>query len=216
MRTRRQFGVAVLGAAALAVLLGLSARPTQAAYMVTLLEQNGNVVATGSGTIDLTGMRPQADQNGLSAYIDPLIGQIFIGAGSSANVYTGFTGPASTGSNTATFANFNSNSGNLVGIDPPDNFLLVPVGYVSGNDLLKSTSTWDNTTFSGLGVTPGTYTWHWGTGAHADSFTLQIGPAAAAVPEPASLTLLGIGAVSLVVAYRRRRRCAPEPVEPRG
>jgi hypothetical protein len=55
------------------------------------------------------------------------------------------------------------------------------VGYVSGH-ALADTMTFDNTTFTGLGVTPGTYEWTWGSGLTADSFTLQIGPVA--VPAP--------------------------------
>jgi hypothetical protein len=56
-------------------------------------------------------------------------------------------------------------------------------------------------------LTPGTYVYTWGTGAHADSFTVQIGPTAA--PEPASLTLLGIGVASLAgYGWRRRRATA--------
>jgi hypothetical protein len=83
----------------------------------------------------------------------------------------------------------------------------VPSGYVSGN-LLSSTSTWDNATFTSLGVTPGTVVWTWGSGAHADSFTLQIGPTTA-TPEPTSLTLLGLGSLSLLgYGWRRRNRAA--------
>jgi hypothetical protein len=38
-------------------------------------------------------------------------------------------------------------------------------------------STYDNVTFATIGVTPGTYEWTWGSGAHADSFTLDAVPA---------------------------------------
>jgi hypothetical protein len=49
----------------------------------------------------------------------------------------------------------------------------VPAGYVSGNPL-SSMSTYLNTTFADLGVTPGTYVWTWGMGAN-QNLTLMIG-----------------------------------------
>jgi transposase len=115
--------------------------------------------------------------------------------------YTGFSGPASFGSGGQTLAS--SGSGDI-GIDDVDNFLLLPSGYSSGASL-SSSATWDSTTFSMLGVTPGTYVWMWeAPGVAADnSFTLII--PAAAVPEPASRTLLGAELTGLAFLRRRRR-----------
>ncbi len=157
---------------------GLSA-PAQAGYMVTLDEVGSNVVATGSGTIDLAGL------SFVSSFlqgdgIHPSRGYIFTGPTSaSVDSYTGFTGPTSFGS--GDFTSFpSSGSGQLIGINGAGHFLGVPAGYVSGS-ALSDTATWDSQTFSSLGVTPGTYTWTWGAAAD-DSFMLQIGPTA--VPAP--------------------------------
>jgi hypothetical protein len=46
-------GIASLGAA---MLIGLSAPSAQAGYVVDLTQQGSNVVASGSGAIDLTGL----------------------------------------------------------------------------------------------------------------------------------------------------------------
>ena len=82
--------------------------------------------------------------------------------------------------------------------------LLVPLGYVSGTPL-SATDTYANQTFSSLGLTPGTYTTTWGTGAHADFLTVQVGPAA--VPEPSALVTAGLGMlVCGGLACRRRKR----------
>jgi len=54
-------------------------------------------------------------------------------------------------------------------------------------------------TLAGLGATPGTYVYTWGSGRTADSFTINIG----VVPEPVSLAMLGVPAA---IALLRRRR----------
>jgi hypothetical protein len=79
----------------------------------------------------------------------------------------------------------------------------VPPSYMSGS-LLSDTSTYDNQTFVSLGVTPGTYEWTWGSGADADSFTLDV----PAVPEPASIALLALplGLFMLLTARHRPPR----------
>jgi hypothetical protein len=211
MHTRRQFGVAVLGLAALALLLA-GTGGAQAGYMVTLLEQNGNVVATGSGKIDLTGLSFTANDVGF-AFVNPSIGSIGIGPANPigtappTDIYSGISGPSNFGSGGNQIAS--SGNGNPVEIEPSlGGGREVASDYVSDSNSLSNTSTYNGQTFASLGVTPGTYVWEWG--AEADqSFTLQIGPAATAAPEPASLTLLGIGALGLLgYGWRRRKQAA--------
>src|SRR5436190_3848432 len=154
----------------------LSVQSAQA-YTVTLQQVGANVVATGSGPINLTGLAfvgpfgPAPGIRGNPAYI-----MAGAGAGSGAggvDGYRGFTGPASFGS--GGFFAGNTSSGGFVGINIPGG-LFVPNGYVSGAALSDS-MTVNNATFASLGVTPGTYIWTWGAGAPNHNI-LHIGPAA--------------------------------------
>jgi hypothetical protein len=210
-----------LGAAALALAVRFAA-PAQAAYVVTLLEvQAGggitNVVATGSGAIDLTDLSFLTTTS-VDAFMNPSIAAIDTGLASSLDGYHGISGPTSFGSGNQT--NATSGSGDIVGLfngivgGSAAANLIVPSGYVSGATL-SDTATYDNATFSSLGVIPGTYTWHWGTGPDADSFTLQIGPLAT-TPEPASLPMLAIGLVGLSMVLRIRRAAQNRPAERAG
>lgn len=193
-------GLAALGAA---LLLGLCTPSAQAAYIVTLTQQGSNVVASGSGTLDTAGLSFLGSSMGDEAGIDGSVAIIVVGPVNfqPSDDYVGFSGPVGFGD--LGFITASSGSGDRVGIDNDSGELFVPAGYVSGNPL-SSSAIWDNKTISGLGVTPGTYTWNWGSGATADSFTLDIG--AAAVPEPSSLLLLALplGLVLLLAARSRR------------
>lgn len=199
--SKKHLAAALLAAGAVAW-----AVPAQAGYIVTLTQQGSNVVANGSGSIDLTGLTFLANSDH-GAAIEPIAGIILAGPVvpiPSFDEYLGFTGPANFGGGSETDAS--GGSGDLVGIAGAVNELVVPMGYVSGTALLD-TATWDNQTFSSLGATPGTYVWSWGSGATADTFTLHIG--VAAVPEPSTLALLGFGiaAFSLIGFASRRRIC---------
>ena len=185
--------------AALGLCAGLAV-PAQAAYIVTLQQVGANVVATGSGTLDLAALT-LGDNGFQSGIIIASQGAIAVGPNASVTTYSGFTGPTSFGSGGGHFPA--NNSGDTVGVDGNFNLVLVPEGYLSGSSL-SDTSTYDGATFASLGVTPGTYEWTWGTGADADNFTLQIGPVAV-VPEPASLPLLVMGLAGLGMVVRTRR-----------
>jgi hypothetical protein len=198
---------------ALVACLCLAAWPALAAragVIVTLTQEMGNVVASGSGTIDLTDLSFVGGADGVVP-IRPIGAEIGIGPatpnGSGAlSIYTGYIGPSNFGSGGITVSN--SGSGDPVTLWADPNWLYVPVGYVSGSPLSGS-ATWDGQTFASLGVTPGTYVWTWGSGAHADSFTLQVGPAAA-LPEPSTLVLFGLLTLGGVVycGWRRRKLTA--------
>jgi len=198
--TRSLLASIVVAIPAILIGSGLSAPPTQAGYVVTLEQVGRNVVATGSGPIDLTGLSSAGP--GLSgARVSPDGAEIITGPVGSegllrSDLYTGYTGPTSFGSGGEAIPNTNG-SGDIVGIGMFGIDLVVPSGYVSGSPL-SDTATYINQTFASLGAIPGTYLWTWGSGASDDTFTLQIGPVAA-VPEPSSLLLLGIALAGLML-----------------
>ena len=180
----------------------------RAAAIININEAGSDVVATGSGSIDFTDLTPVGGGNDYSA-IDATNGNVVVGpsAGAGVIIYSGITGPTSFGSGTLKLAN--SGSGDLFGVD--FTILDLPYLYTSGAPL-NGTATFSNQTFSTLGLTPGTYQYTWGTptDGHADSLTVQIGPAAtAAVPLPSSLAggpvLLAIAGM---VTRRRQSRAA--------
>jgi len=190
-----------------AMLIGLSAS-ARAGYVVDLTETGGNVVATGSGAIDLTGLESNVLTGGM-AFLNPSLGAIRTGPPpftpiEGYDAVNGFTGPANFGSGGAIVAS--SGSGDPVsfffGFSASDNELDVPQGYVS-NSALSDTSTYNGQTFSSLGATPGVYKWTWGTGAN-QNFTLVIGE----VPEPSTWAMMLLGFAGLGLAGWRHRRTA--------
>lgn len=195
-------GAASLGAA---MLIGacLSAPSAQAAYTVTLNQVGSDVVATGSGTLDLDGLLFGGSSPIGAASMTPITGTIVTGpvAPHSVDVYGGAAGPMSFGNGSVNAASVGS--GDSVGILAPRT-VFVPTGYMSGA-ALSNTATWDDQTFASLGVTPGVYVWTWVPPGLAtdDSFTLDA--VAVAVPEPGSLVLLALplGLVMLLAARLR-------------
>jgi protein with PEP-CTERM/exosortase system signal len=182
-----------------------SVRPAQANYIVTLQQVGPNVVATGSGAFDLTGL-PIKARGSSQPLIQPFLGNIVTGSSNSCDAYgTTITGPDNFGIGIETGL-VSIGTGDLVGMafnGGNSSFLLVPVGYVSGT-ALSSSATYNNLTLGAPVVTPGTYVWTWGDGAD-QSFTLQIGSVGVpGVPDGGStVSLLGCALLGLAALRRK-------------
>jgi hypothetical protein len=179
------------------VLLAAGVARADSIYTVTLTQIGPNVVATGSGAIDLTGLTSFG-----SAFASPELypdhGIIGTGPSGTIDLYTGSSGPFSFGPGSAAFPS--STSGDSVFLEDFGLDIDVPQGYVSGTSL-SSSATFDSATLASLGVTPGTYTWTWDSGAN--SFVLEI-PEFTVTPEPGSFLLIGIGLLAGLWLARRQ------------
>ena len=152
-QANRMVGASVIGAA---MLIGLCTPSAQAAFVVDLTQEGSNVVATGSGTINLTDLS-LAVTGFTNSGIRPIHGVIFVGSSLTlASVYFGITGPTNFGGGGSISAS--SESGHIAGVAGAGfaPFVVVPAGYVSGTTLSDSI-TFGGATFDSLGVTPGTY-----------------------------------------------------------
>lgn len=204
----RKFAV-LATAFAIVITSVFSARPAQAGYIETLLRVGPDVVATGTGPIDLNGLgfiNIYLNDNPQIAYIEPEATRLQTGATTihSPDTYqaTGpWIGPTNFGQGTYLAAT--SGTGDFAGIIIYAQIIIVPTGYVSG-DPLSDSAIYSGQDFHSLGVNRGTYVWSWGAGVN-QNFTLQIGPVGAPVPDSGStFGLLGVALVALFGVTRFR------------
>ncbi len=176
--------------------------PVAAGLVIDIVQSGANVVATGSGTLDVAGLTFfQHGNTPNSPGINPYFGYLFTGQLAEVDVYTGFAGTAYWGSDVYTPPS--TVSGSVFVLYVGVNQMGLPEGYTSGQQL-NTSATWDGATFSSLGLNPGTYTDTWGSGSTADSVTIQVG--ASSVPEPATIWLLAMGAAASFAVHARFAR----------
>ena len=172
------------------------------AVMLIVQPVGPNVVATFSGTVDLTGLSNVLGGGTVStsSFSGFLPAEASVGIGGSAEFEPwgggSNSGPSSTGGGTVRLPP-DTSTGQFFGLGGPpvDHHVWVPAGYTSG-DPIAGSSTWENATIQTLGLVNGTYDYSWGN----DSAVLVV------VPEPSSVLLIGMG--TLAVCSRRRRRRA--------
>jgi hypothetical protein len=187
------------------VVLAASAATSRGEYVVTFAQVGTDVVATGTGTLDLTTLLGEPSPS-FTPDVIAALGVVAIGPQPNSFVgYPGISGPTSIGPGPAVTHDADSSTGDRVTVDGHHAMLQVFAGYVSGATLF-GTDTWDNTTIGGLGLAAGTYTWTWGTGTpHADSFVVIV-PDVTAAPAPGGAVLAGtaLGLVGFAAGIRRR------------
>jgi hypothetical protein len=138
----------------------LSGGQANAEFIITFSQSGPNVVANGTGSLNITGLFPvgpvsnPTGVDGTPAYVD--LGPYTSNFNADGYIINPLHGPDSIGSSSLPFFLATSSSGQPVGISTNligSGTLITPLGYISGS-LFTSSATWDNTTISGLGLTP--------------------------------------------------------------
>jgi len=182
----------------------ISASNAHAKY-VAIFDQSGpNVSERGSGTFDVTDLSSANDEPVIVAQVEPQAGEFISGFfHAKTMIFQGaITGPLTFGVGGLTTASLSS--GDPVGLIS-FGLLYVPFLYTSGSPVLGS-SAYLNASYSSLGMTVGTYVWSWGSGDHADTFTIEVD-----LPEPSTWALMLLGFAGVGFASRRAsKRLASE------
>jgi hypothetical protein len=198
MRNLRSFLALVVALAAPALTMVVAAGRAEASVVFDITQVGSNVVITGGGTLDLTGLTKEFSTFAPTQVV-PSLNTVLIGTSDGAvDVYSGFTNsPATLGPGGTTAAS--SGTGDKFGVN--DMVLDVPAGYLSG--LISGSSTFDNKSIASLGFTPETYVFTWGA-VGDDSLTVQVG---GDVPELSTWATMLLGFASLgFVGYRKTRK----------
>ena len=200
-----------LSTSAIAAMLALTAMSSRgdAAVLIDLHEVGSDVIASVSGSADLTDLTLIATTILFApGEVTPKKGGATVGDPGETHFYKGTDGPSSFGTGGLTEAS--SGSGDFVGVFAvsafaPSPIVLFPQTYVSGAPLTGS-SIFENQSLTSLGLDVGRHIYTWGSGDDADRLTINV---EAAVPEPATWAMMGLGLAALgLTGYRASRKAA--------
>ena len=145
-------------------------------FNVTVSQVGPDVIWNGSGSFNLDSLSLGATQT-LGSGLQATQAIWAIGPNVTVEQYDGpsfTTFPTSFG--TAGSYPTPTSSGSTFGILPDGTggrLLIVPSGYTS-NTVISGTATYAGTTIAGMNLTPGTYTWSWGTGGNVSTLVMTI------------------------------------------
>jgi len=200
-------------------LAGLCAPEARAnPFTVTLTQQGGNVIATGNGSLDISGLKLYGSGAPTDS-MDPTFSDIILGASAADSYAVTFLADEGLGFGIGGTSYASAAAGDTVGLftltnsqgqytEPLIGLLIVPANYVS-DSALSDSATWDDSTFASLGVTPGTYRLAWGSDMD-QGITLDV-LEAPPVAEPSSIGLLASGLLAIGIVILRRRRPSFSP-----
>jgi hypothetical protein len=141
-------------------------------FNVTISQVGPDVVWNGSGSFNLDALT-SAGASTIGGGYNSGTAVWAIGPNVAVDTYSGtITYPASFGTSAIAVI---SNSGSTFGILPGGSgrLLYVPSGYVS-NTNISGSSTYTNVTIAEAGLTPGVYTWSWGSGGNTSTLVMTI------------------------------------------
>lgn len=207
--TSLAIGSALFSAPWLCAGLLLGAPAADAAIVLNIRQVGQDVTIEGSGSANLSALSLAGSS---TSFTNSLTGQeAYAGPAAFANgvvdLWQGLAGPLAFNPNPIVeLPDAAGSSGDLFGIMADNGSgsarLVLPQGYLSGSSLSGS-SLFPNTDLASIGLTPGTYSWLWGSGATADSLNVVI---VDPVAVPAPLPLAG-AAFAFSWASALRRRC---------
>lgn len=141
-------------------------------FNVTVSQQGPDVVWNGSGSFNLAAL--SSIGNGFTSAGYAANQAIWaIGPNASIDQYSGVTTyPTSFGTGGV---GVTTTTGSTFGVLPgaSTRILYVPTGYTS-NTTISGTATYASQTISSMGLTPGTYTWSWGSGGNTSTLVMII------------------------------------------
>ena len=151
-------------------------------FNVSVSQVGPDVVWSGSGSFNLTSLTLNQNLPGVTGGFNRAFAQFVVGptspspattySGSSFTTFPNSFGPTPGGLSPS------SSSGSIFGVVQTSGTggpreVLVPQGYVSGT-VISGSMTYNTQTIAGMGLTPGTYTWSWGSGGDTSTLVMII------------------------------------------